>query len=97
MLAHCASGDLIRPAHNKLYQRLNIEHNPAAVPLGCGQLGSGVDWLVARPPRPAYTRMPYCGSNGCPLVTTAYAKCSNLRAAAQRATFGGLPAARKRS
>ena len=36
-------------------------------------------------------------SNGCPFVTTAQAICSNFRAAAHRATFIGLPAARNRS
>ncbi len=36
-------------------------------------------------------------SNGCPFVTTAHATCNSLRAAAQRATFIGLPAARRRS
>jgi len=36
------SGDLIRPAHNKLSLRPASGHTPTAVPLGCGQLGSGV-------------------------------------------------------
>ena len=36
-------------------------------------------------------------SNGCPFVTTAQAICNNFRAAAHRATFMGLPAARNRS
>jgi hypothetical protein len=38
-----ASGDLIRPAHNRLYLRVIIGHTQPAVPLGCGQLGSGSD------------------------------------------------------
>jgi hypothetical protein len=41
-LSHFASSDLIRPAHNQLYQRPNIRQTLTAVPLGCGQLGSGV-------------------------------------------------------
>jgi hypothetical protein len=36
------------------------------------------------------------GSNGIPLRATAQATCRSLRAAAQRATFFGLPAARSR-
>jgi hypothetical protein len=47
MLSHGAVGDLIGAAHNEVYQRLHSEHSPAAVALGCGQLRSGVGWLVA--------------------------------------------------
>ena len=41
-----AFGDLIRPAHNKSYQRPTPAHSYSAVPLGCGQLGSGGGWLI---------------------------------------------------
>src|SRR5262249_50051966 len=40
---------------------------------------------------------PTSGLNIRCLVTTAQAICNNLRATAQRATFAGLPAARRRS
>ncbi len=43
MLYLCASGDLIRPAHNKPYRRSALGQTNIAVPLGCGQLRSGVD------------------------------------------------------
>ena len=39
-----ASSDLIRPAHNKPYQRCRFRQPISAVPRGCGQLASGVGW-----------------------------------------------------
>jgi hypothetical protein len=42
MLSTCASGDLMQPAHNELYQRPGLQQTIMAVPLGCGQLASGV-------------------------------------------------------
>src|SRR6185503_11668981 len=41
MLYPCAYGDLNRPAHNQPYSRATRRHYQTAVPLGCGQLGSG--------------------------------------------------------
>ena len=38
----------------------------------------------------------WAGSDACSFLTTAHARCSSLRAAAQRATLIGFPAARKR-
>ena len=54
MLYRCASGDLIRPAHNNPYQRPGCGYARTAVPLFCGQLGSGVGWLAAPLPYATY-------------------------------------------
>ena len=56
MRYRCAAGDLIQPAHNKSSQRSIPGHAQTAVPLGCGQLGSGADSGDAS--RPARLRLP---------------------------------------
>jgi len=43
VLSAYAEGDLMQPAHNKLYLRLRLGQPIKAVPLGCGQLASGDD------------------------------------------------------